>query len=100
VLQVSDGSLYPALHKLEQEGWIRVELRLRSLFQRPAVEAELNEELRFHLDRQTEALVAQGMPYRESWTAARRSFGGVRVDQVPDRACRRNRPDVPDTTTW
>jgi DNA-binding PadR family transcriptional regulator len=22
VLQVSDGSLYPALHKLEQEGWI------------------------------------------------------------------------------
>ena len=23
VLQVSDGSLYPALHKLEQEGWIR-----------------------------------------------------------------------------
>ena len=25
VLQVSDGSLYPALHKLEQEGWIRSE---------------------------------------------------------------------------
>jgi PadR family transcriptional regulator PadR len=25
VLQVSDGSLYPALHKLEQEGWIKVE---------------------------------------------------------------------------
>jgi PadR family transcriptional regulator PadR len=25
VLQVSDGSLYPALHKLEQEGWIRAE---------------------------------------------------------------------------
>jgi transcriptional regulator len=23
VLQVSDGSLYPALHKLEQDGWIR-----------------------------------------------------------------------------
>jgi|SRR5215469_3622774 len=22
VLQVSDGSLYPALHKLEQQGWI------------------------------------------------------------------------------
>jgi PadR family transcriptional regulator len=22
VLQVSEGSLYPALHKLEQEGWI------------------------------------------------------------------------------
>jgi len=25
VLQVSDGSLYPALHKLEQEGWISAE---------------------------------------------------------------------------
>jgi PadR family transcriptional regulator, regulatory protein PadR len=25
VLQVSDGSLYPALHKLEQHGWIRAE---------------------------------------------------------------------------
>jgi PadR family transcriptional regulator PadR len=28
VLQVSDGSLYPALHKLEQEGWISAEWRL------------------------------------------------------------------------
>ena len=25
VLQVSDGSLYPALHRLEQEGWITAE---------------------------------------------------------------------------
>ena len=28
VLQVSEGSLYPALHKLEQEGWIQSEWRL------------------------------------------------------------------------
>src|ERR671932_1135654 len=27
VLQVSDGSLSPALHKLEQEGWIKAEWR-------------------------------------------------------------------------
>jgi len=27
VLHVSDGSLYPALHKLEQEGWITAEWR-------------------------------------------------------------------------
>ena len=26
-LQVSDGSLYPALHKLEQQGWIAAEWR-------------------------------------------------------------------------
>jgi PadR family transcriptional regulator PadR len=28
ILQVSDGSLYPALHKLEQEGWIKSEWRI------------------------------------------------------------------------
>jgi transcriptional regulator len=28
VLQVSDGSLYPALHKLEQAGWISAEWKL------------------------------------------------------------------------
>jgi PadR family transcriptional regulator PadR len=27
ILQVSDGSLYPALHKLEQEGWVAAEWR-------------------------------------------------------------------------
>ena len=27
ILQVSDGSLYPALHKLEQAGWIHAEWR-------------------------------------------------------------------------
>ena len=27
VLRVSDGSLYPALHKLEQQGWITAEWR-------------------------------------------------------------------------
>ena len=28
VLQVSDGSLYPALHKLEQQGWITATWRI------------------------------------------------------------------------
>jgi PadR family transcriptional regulator len=28
VLQVSDGSLYPALHKLEQQGWITATWRM------------------------------------------------------------------------
>jgi len=28
VLHVSDGSLYPALHKLEQEGWIKAEWKV------------------------------------------------------------------------
>lgn len=34
VLQVSDGSLYPALHKLEQEGWITAEWRTSELGRR------------------------------------------------------------------
>lgn len=28
ILQVSDGSLYPALHKLEQQGWITAEWKV------------------------------------------------------------------------
>jgi PadR family transcriptional regulator PadR len=28
VLQVSDGSLYPALHKLEQQGWIAAQWKV------------------------------------------------------------------------
>ena len=35
VLQVSDGSLYPALHKLEQEGWITAEWRVTGNGRRP-----------------------------------------------------------------
>ena len=34
MLQVSDGSLYPALHKLEQEGWITAEWKTSELGRR------------------------------------------------------------------
>jgi PadR family transcriptional regulator PadR len=34
VLRVSDGSLYPALHKLEQEGWICAEWKTSDLGRR------------------------------------------------------------------
>src|ERR1700693_4256489 len=34
ILQVSDGSLYPALHKLEQEGWISAEWKTSELGRR------------------------------------------------------------------
>ena len=34
ILQVSDGSLYPALHKLEQEGWITAEWKTTGLSRR------------------------------------------------------------------
>src|SRR5262249_13202724 len=35
VLQVSDGPLYPALHKLEQEGWITPQWKTSDLGRRP-----------------------------------------------------------------
>ena len=34
VLHVSDGSLYPALHKLEQEGWIKAQWKTSELGRR------------------------------------------------------------------
>ena len=34
VLQVSDGSLYPALHQLEQEGWITAKWKTSELGRR------------------------------------------------------------------
>jgi transcriptional regulator len=34
VLQVNQGSLYPALHRLEHEGWIRAEWRTSELGRR------------------------------------------------------------------
>jgi PadR family transcriptional regulator PadR len=34
ILQVSDGSLYPALHKLEQAGWITAEWKTSELGRR------------------------------------------------------------------
>jgi PadR family transcriptional regulator len=51
VLQVSDGSLYPALHKLEQEGWIRAEWR-QSENNRRAKYYRLTVPGRRHLDRE------------------------------------------------
>ena len=51
VLQVSDGSLYPALHKLEQEGWVTAEWKL-SENNRRAKYYRLTAAGRRHLDRE------------------------------------------------
>ena len=57
--------------------WDMVRLRLRSLGKRGCVEAELKKELRYHLDRQTEANIAAGMNAQEAREAAILAFGGV-----------------------
>ena len=69
--------------------WIyAARLRMRSLLRGAQVEAELDEELRDHIERQTEALVRKGMPPDEARAAALRAMGGV--DQQKE-ACRDTR---------
>jgi len=48
-----------------------VPLRLRSLFRRAQVEQELDEELRYHIERQIEEYVAKGMTEEEARLAVR-----------------------------
>jgi PadR family transcriptional regulator PadR len=52
-LQVSDGSLYPALHKLEQEGWITAEWKTSELGRR-AKFYSVTRAGRRHLEREVE----------------------------------------------
>ena len=52
-LQVSDGSLYPALHKLEQEGWVTAEWKTSELGRR-AKFYSLTRPGRRHLEREME----------------------------------------------
>lgn len=59
--------------------------RLRSLFRRDAVEHELDDELRFHLEHETEKYARSGVPPAEASRRARLALGGV--DQVKE-ACR------------
>jgi transcriptional regulator len=52
VLAVSDGSLYPSLHKLEQEGWIAAEWKTSELGRR-AKYYSLTQLGRRHLEKET-----------------------------------------------
>ena len=142
VLQVRPGALYPALHRLEHQGWIlakwgetaagrrakyysltragrlqlerevnpvaasvigchdtpryrligmhqrllqRVLMALRSWLRRNAVDQELDEELRFHLEQMQELAVSRGDDPAEARWRARRHMGSV--DHVKE-ACR------------
>jgi putative ABC transport system permease protein len=55
----------------------KLPLRLRSLLHGERVDRELSDEIRFHLERQVEENLAQGMPPEEARLAARRALGGV-----------------------
>ena len=57
-------------------------LRLRALFKRATVEREIDDELRFHFDRQVESYVARGLARADAVRTARLEFGGL--DQVKE----------------
>ena len=135
VLRVQQGSLYPALQRLEREGWIRAEwgasennrrarfyssdqgrpetsraragglgtagrrdrapaadardamrscreslATVRGSFRPGALDAEVAEELRFHLERQIEANLDAGMSPDEATRAAHLTVGSLEVD--------------------
>jgi predicted permease len=51
--------------------------RLRAIFRRDAVERELDQELRFHLEAEAAKLAGAGLPAHEAMRRARTTFGGV-----------------------
>ena len=57
--------------------WYVLPLRLRSLFRRGAVEQELDDELRYHVERQIEVNLARGMTAAAARTAALRAMGSI-----------------------
>ncbi len=57
--------------------WSDLLLRLRSLFHRKKVEAELDDELRFHFENQVSKLVQSGLTPAEAQRRARLEFGGM-----------------------
>jgi len=57
--------------------WNDLLLRLRSLFRRKNVEAEVDEELRFHFEKQVSKLVQSGLTPAEAKRRARLEFGGM-----------------------
>jgi macrolide transport system ATP-binding/permease protein len=68
--------------------WHIVTAWLRSVFLRGRREADLGEELRFHLERETDRLVAAGLEPDPARQQARRAFGSVEVVKEESRDAR------------
>src|SRR5262249_10904943 len=58
--------------------------RLRALLRKSEVERELDDELRYHIEQQTEQNIRLGMNLDEARSAARQAFGGV--EQAKERS--------------
>ena len=55
--------------------WRKLHLLCRALFQKQTVDAEMDEEMRFHIELRTQANIEAGMPAEEARLAALRQFG-------------------------
>src|SRR5215212_3350300 len=66
-----------------------VRLRLRSLLRHSRVEDELDEEMRHHLDQQTLAFIARGLPPDQARAAAERAARGIEQKKEECRDMRR-----------
>jgi putative ABC transport system permease protein len=62
----------------------KLRTRLRALMRKSEMERELDEELRHHVERQTEQNIRLGMSPKEARYAARKAFGGV--EQAKERS--------------
>ncbi|MGH9631554.1 MAG: permease prefix domain 1-containing protein, partial [Bryobacteraceae bacterium] len=60
--------------------------KLRQVIQRPDKEAELREELHFHLEEETEQRQEDGLTEEEARWAARRELGNLRLVEENTRA--------------
>src|SRR5580765_65884 len=63
-------------------------LKLRSIFRRRALDDDMQAEMRQHLERTTERLVARGMSTADARLAARKEFGNITVLQEEGRDAR------------
>ena len=74
-----------------QDIWSDLRYRLRALVQRREMERELDAELRFHLERETEKYIGAGLSHDEAHRLARLAFGGVERAKEESRDARGTR---------
>ena len=62
--------------------------RFRALFRRGTVEAEMNDELRFHFEQEVDKYERSGLPHEEALRRARLRFGGMELTKEECREAR------------
>src|SRR5215510_12337610 len=66
-----------SLRRLMMEWFSILMARLRALFRRESVLQDIEEELRVHVEMETETNIRRGMPPNEARAAAMKSFGAM-----------------------